>query len=100
MFAENLFPPIPSEVIMPLAGFTAAGGDLHIVIVVLAGSVGSLLGAVFWYHVGLRVGSDRLKSWAARHGRWLTVTPDDLDDACAWFGRHGDRKRQRLNSSH
>src|SRR3546814_7623917 len=63
MFAENLFPPIPSEVIMPLAGFTAAVGDLHIVIVVLAGSVGSLLGAVFWYHVGLRVGSDRLKSW-------------------------------------
>src|SRR3546814_16542875 len=77
MFAENLFPPIPSEVIMPLAGFTAAGGDLHIVIVVLAGSVGSLLGAVFWYHVGLRVGSDRLKSWAARPGRWL----------------NGDRKR-------
>src|SRR3546814_4934093 len=53
--------------------------------------VGSLLGAVFWYHVGLRVGSDRLKSWAARHGRWLTVTPDDIDDACAWFGRHGGK---------
>src|SRR3546814_14003985 len=87
MFAENLFPPIPSEVIMPLAGFTAAGGDLHIVIVVLAGSVGSLLGAVFRYHVGLRVGSDRLKSWAGRHGRVLNVTPAHRDAALAAFGR-------------
>lgn len=88
MFAENLFPPIPSELIMPLAGFTSSRGELNIVIAVLAGSAGSLAGAVFWYGVGCWVGADRLKRWAARHGRWLTLTPHDVDDACAWFNRH------------
>src|SRR3546814_21076231 len=81
MFAENLFPPIPSEVIMPLAGFTAAGGDLHLVIVVLAGSVGSLLRAVFLFHFRLRVARDRMQSWAARPGRWLAAHPDDTRHA-------------------
>ncbi|MBA3477365.1 MAG: hypothetical protein H0T52_03030 [Lautropia sp.] len=54
MLAENVFPPIPSEIIMPLAGFTAARGELHIVGVVVAGSVGTLLGALIWYYIGLR----------------------------------------------
>ena len=76
MLAENVFPPIPSELIMPLAGFAAAQGKLALVPVVLAGSAGSLLGAVFWYELGRRVGGDRLKRFAARHGRWLTLSPD------------------------
>jgi membrane protein DedA with SNARE-associated domain len=89
MFAENLFPPIPSELIMPLAGFTAARGDLNIFLVVIAGSAGSLLGAVFWYYVGFWVGGRRLKAWAAQHGRWLTLTPQEIDQVCGWFNRHG-----------
>lgn len=88
MFAENLFPPIPSELIMPLAGFTATRGELNIAMVVLAGTVGSVLGALFWYYVGKWVGCDRLKHWAARHGRWLTITPGDVDEAAGWFRRH------------
>jgi membrane protein DedA with SNARE-associated domain len=56
MFSENLFPPIPSELIMPLAGFTAAAGELNIVLAVIAGAAGSLLGALFWYYVGLWLG--------------------------------------------
>ncbi|HSK40779.1 MAG TPA: DedA family protein [Arenibaculum sp.] len=88
MFAENLFPPIPSELIMPLAGFTAVQGDLNIFAVVLAGTVGSVLGALFWYYAGKHVGCDRLKHWAARHGRWLTITPGDVDEAAHWFQRH------------
>ncbi len=89
MLAENVFPPIPSELIMPLAGFTAARGQLNIALVVLAGSMGSLLGALFWYYIGRWLGADRLKPFAARHGRWLTLSPDEIDRADAWFDRHG-----------
>src|SRR3546814_11839003 len=73
---------------MPLAGFAAARGDLNIILVVASGAAGSLLGAVFWYAVGCWLGSERLKRWAGRHGRWLTLAPDDIDKACAWFDRH------------
>jgi membrane protein DedA with SNARE-associated domain len=89
MLAENVFPPMPSELIMPLAGFTAAQGQLNIVLVILAGTVGSILGALFWYYIGLRFGCARFKRWSARHGRWLTMTPEDVDQAVGWFERHG-----------
>jgi membrane protein DedA with SNARE-associated domain len=91
MLAENVVPPIPSELIMPLAGFTAARGQLSFILVVIAGTVGSLLGAVFWYYVGQRLGSERLKRLAARHGRWVTLSPDDVDKADDWFRQHGTR---------
>jgi membrane protein DedA with SNARE-associated domain len=91
MFAENLFPPIPSELIMPLAGFAAARGEMQLVLTIAAGSVGSLAGALFWYAVGRWFGAQRLKRWAARHGRWLTLTPQDVDTSYAWFDRHGGK---------
>jgi membrane protein DedA with SNARE-associated domain len=91
MFLENLFPPIPSELIMPLAGFTAARGELNIAMVVLAGTAGSLAGALFWYQAGRWLGSDRLKQLAARHGRWLTLAPADVDRAAALFERHSGK---------
>ncbi len=91
MLAENVVPPIPSELIMPLAGFTAARGQLNLVLVILAGTAGSLLGAVLWYVVGKRLGLERLKHLAARHGRWVTLSPDDVDRADDWFRRHGAR---------
>lgn len=93
MLLENIFPPIPSEVVMPLAGYavtrSASLPALALLGVILAGSIGSLLGAVFWYWVGARIGLDRLKALAARHGRWITLTPADIDRADAWFDRHG-----------
>lgn len=89
MLAENVFPPIPSELIMPMAGYAAARGELDIFLAIAAGTAGSVLGAAFWYAVGRRVGSARLKRWSARHGRLLTVTPEEIDRACAWFDRHG-----------
>ena len=88
MLAENVFPPIPSELIMPLAGFTAARGDLSLVGVLVSGTLGSLAGAVVWYEIGRRVGIDRLRHWAGRHGRWLTMSPEELDQAVAWFRAH------------
>lgn len=89
MLLENAFPPIPSELIMPFAGYVAARGDLHPAGVVAAGSAGSLLGALAWYGVGYWVGIDRLKRFAQRHGRWLTLSADEVDQAQRWFDRFG-----------
>lgn len=89
MLAENLFPPLPSELIMPFAGFLAARGDLNPVLVVLAGSVGSVLGALPWYIAGRTVGADRLEQLAGRHGRWIALTPDEIDRGTRLFERRG-----------
>lgn len=91
MLLENLFPPIPSELVMPLAGFMAQRGDLNIVLVVVSGSVGSVAGAVFWYLVGRWIGCERLKRAARRYGRWITLSPKEIDRADAWFDRHGGK---------
>ena len=89
MFLENVFPPIPSELIMPLAGFTAARGDLSLWGVLLSGIAGSLAGAFLWYWIGLRIGRERVMRIARDHGRWLTLAPEDIDKAQGWFDRHG-----------
>ena len=89
MFVENLFPPIPSEVIMPLAGYISAKGQLSIVLVIIAGTFGSVLGAIFWYFVARWLGAERLRRWARRHGRWITLGTSDIDKAEHWFERHG-----------
>lgn len=89
MFAENVFPPIPSEVIVPLAGYLASRGDMTLVGVVIAGTLGSVLGALLLYALGRKLGERRLKEFADRHGRWLTVSRRELDRAKGWFDRHG-----------
>jgi membrane protein DedA with SNARE-associated domain len=89
MAAENIFPPIPSELIMPLAGFVAARGDLNVVLVLIAGTAGSVLGALPWYYAGRLFGRERMKRLASRHGRWVTVSPEDVDKALHLFERHG-----------
>jgi len=89
MLAENLFPPIPSEIIMPLAGYNAARGELNVFGVILAGTLGSVLGTLAWYYAGRLVGVERVKRWAARWGRWMTVTPGEIDMARYWFLRYG-----------
>jgi membrane protein DedA with SNARE-associated domain len=89
MFLENVFPPIPSELIMPLAGYGASQGQLTLAGVIVAGTIGSVLGALPLYWLGRRVGPDRLKTLAERHGRWLAVSPEEIDRASAWFTRHG-----------
>jgi membrane protein DedA with SNARE-associated domain len=91
MFAENVFPPIPSELIMPLAGFTAARGQMNFILALAAGSFGSLLGAILWYYIGVKIGEERLKRWSANYGRWMTLSPAEIDHACEWFHRHGGK---------
>ena len=89
MVAENVFPPIPSEVIMPLAGFLAGSGRMSLSLTMLVGTLGSVIGTLMWYYVGLWFGEERLKRFAARHGRWLGLSPGDIDAAHHWFARHG-----------
>lgn len=88
---ENVFPPIPSEVIMPLAGFLAARGEMDMVGVIAAGTVGSVVGATFWYYLGMWLGMERIRRLAARHGRWLTMSPEDVDRTAEWFLRNGPK---------
>lgn len=88
MFAENIFPPIPSELIMPFAGFAAARGDVSLRGVLLAGTVGTLLGTLPWYYLGRTVGCERLARWADRHGRWFTMNGEEVLQADRWFRRH------------
>lgn len=89
MFLENIFPPLPSELIMPFAGFVAARGKLDPFLVVLCGTFGSLAGTIPWYLAGRAVGMERMHRWAGRHGRWLAVSRSDLASAQAWFERRG-----------
>jgi membrane protein DedA with SNARE-associated domain len=56
--------------------------------VILAGSIGSLAGALLWYYIGLWLGRERIKNWSAKHGRWFTLTPDEVDQAFEFFRRH------------
>jgi membrane protein DedA with SNARE-associated domain len=89
-FLENLFPPIPSELVIPLAGYVAAQGDMRLTLVIAAASTGSLAGAAVWYWIGRSVGERRLRAWVDRHGKWLTLSGTDVDRAQLWFSRHGN----------
>ncbi|MCP9819986.1 DedA family protein [Synechococcus sp. Cruz-9H2] len=89
MFLENLFPPIPSELIMPLGGFYVQQGQLALVPVVLAGLAGTVLGALPWYGVGRLVNEERIEHWLERHGRWIGISPQELHRSRNWFNRHG-----------
>lgn len=89
MLLENVFPPIPSELVLPFAGYVAATGKLSPIGVWLAATAGSLLGALPWYWAGRRLGHGGLRKFASRHGRLLTVCPADIDHAQDFFRRHG-----------
>lgn len=89
MFLENIFPPIPSELIMPLAGFGAARGDITLFGAIIAGAVGSVIGQFPLYWLGYRLGQQRIERLADRYGRWLTISSRDIARASSWFRRRG-----------
>ncbi|MBD2343958.1 DedA family protein [Anabaena subtropica] len=93
MFVENLFPPIPSELIMPLAGYTANLPDskLNIVGVFVAGLLGSAIGALIWYYPGKFLGERRLRDLADRYGKWINVSSKDISKAKFWFDSQGNK---------
>ena len=89
MFLETLFPPIPSEVIMPVAGVAAAKGRMSFAMTVASGTVGAMLGNVVWSLAARALGHDRLRPVIRRHGKWLTVDWKDVERAHRWFDLHG-----------
>ena len=89
MFLETLFPPIPSEVIMPVAGMAAQQGRMSFGLAVAAGTAGAMLGNIVWYLAARALGHDRLQPFIQRHGRWLTINWRDIERAHRWFERHG-----------
>lgn len=91
MFLDNVFPPIPSEVIMPSAGYTASRGQLQIIGVIIAGSIGSILAAAVLYAIGRKIPKKALFRWVDRYGRYLFIHSKDLEKALNWFERYGHR---------
>jgi len=84
---ENLFPPIPSEVVLPLAGFVAGQGRANVVGMVIASTVGSMVGAWALYGISAAIGPERLRAIVNRYGRVLRLSDKDLDRAEEWFDK-------------
>ena len=89
MFLETIFPPIPSEVIMPIAGLRAAQGPLTLWGVIASGTGGAMLGNLFWYALARVIGLKRFRPFIERYGRWLTMDWPDVEKAERLFGRFG-----------
>ncbi|KQR32993.1 alanine dehydrogenase [Curtobacterium sp. Leaf154] len=86
LFVETVFPPIPSEVILPLAGFLAGAGQMNLVLVLVLATIGSYLGALVLYWLGAKIGFERTTRW---FGKLPLVDEDDFRKAAGWFHRHG-----------
>ena len=89
MFLETVFPPIPSEIIMPVAGVAAAKGQMQLSLVILSGTAGAMLGNIFWYLAARALGIQRLKPIIQKHGKWLTVSWSEVERAHDWMEKHG-----------
>jgi membrane protein DedA with SNARE-associated domain len=90
VIAENLFPPIPSEIVLPFAGFVARRGDGSVVVMVLASTVGSVVGALVLYAIAAAIGPERIHAFVMRFGRWFGVKESDMVRAEQWFDRRSN----------
>lgn len=89
MFAETVFPPIPSEVIMSIAGLQAARGTISLWGAIVAGTAGAMLGNTFWYLLARALGLQRFKPLIDRFGRWITLDWAEVERADRWFRQYG-----------
>lgn len=87
---ENLLPPIPSEVVLPFAGFVARDGNAHMVGMIAAATLGSLVGALVLYGIAAWIGPVRIERFLLRYGRWIRLSPADIARSEAWFDRHSN----------
>ena len=85
---ENVFPPIPSEIVLPFAGFVAQQGSESVVLMILAATVGSVIGALIMYWIAAIIGDERLHAFTRRFGKWVQIREVDLTRAEEWFDRH------------
>lgn len=86
---ENVFPPIPSEVILTFGGFMTTYTNLTVVGVIAVATIGSIIGALILYGVGYLVNVDRLEQWVGKYGKYLRLKKEDIRRADAWFDRYG-----------
>ncbi len=84
---ENIFPPIPSEIVLPFAGFVARDGDANLVGMIAAATMGSMVGAWVLYGISAAVGPDRLHGFLVRYGKWFRLGSADIERAELWFDR-------------
>lgn len=91
MFLDNVFPPIPSEIIMPSAGFTASQGQLLLSGVIIAGSFGSLLAAAVLYWIGRKISHQSIFSFVDRYGKYLFIKSSEVKKSLDWFEHYGHR---------
>ena len=89
MFLENLIPPIPSEIIMPLGGFFVYKGDLNLYILIIAGLIGTVAGALPWYFLGSLLNEKKLSNFIDRNGKFIGISLKDLDKSRIWFDKYG-----------
>jgi membrane protein DedA with SNARE-associated domain len=89
MFLETVFPPVPSEVIMPIAGLSAARGHMTLWGVIVTGTAGAMFGNFFWYLLARVIGIERFRPFIEKHGRWLTLDWIDVEKSERLFGRYG-----------
>ena len=89
MFLENIIPPIPSEIIMPLGGFFVYQGDLNFYILILFGLIGTVLGALPWYYLGRFLNEKKLAKAVESKGKFLGITSKDFDKSKLWFDKYG-----------
>ena len=85
---ENVFPPIPSEIVLPFAGFVAQQGSDSVVLMILAATVGSVIGALIMYWIAAIIGDERLHTFTRKFGKWVQIREADLTRAEEWFDRH------------
>lgn len=90
MAAENIFPPIPSELVMPLAGFRAYEGKFNIFGVIIAGMIGSVIGALALYYIGAWANETVIRRFVRRWGRYAFISEKDIDTTLGYFSRHGE----------
>lgn len=91
MFIENIFPPIPSEFIMPFAGSLVAKGEMSFAGVLISGTIGAVAGAIGIYYVGVWVEAPRIRDWFSQYGRYLLMSEGDFDQAMETFGHNGKK---------
>ena len=89
MFLENIFPPIPSEIIMPLGGFFVYQQKLNFYILVLWGVLGTIAGSIPWYYLGKLVNEKRLSNFLDKRGKFIGITSNDLIKSKRWFDKYG-----------
>jgi len=89
VFIENIFPPIPSEIVIPFSGFAAKRGGLTLPGVIFAGTLGAVLGAYPLYYLGRQVGRERLYRLSEKYGKYIGLPPQDLDRAFHWMDTRG-----------